>query len=41
MLAGLYRYRLGNVGRAVSIEVRLLYRYRHCDVGWAVIIYAR
>ena len=33
MLVGLYRYRLGNVGWAVS------YQYRLGNVGWAVIIY--
>ena len=49
MLDGLYRYRLGNVGCAVSIY-RLgnvwkmldgLYRYRLGNVGWAVSIEVR
>ena len=42
MLDGLYRYRLGNVGWAVSISdnemLDGLYRYRLCNVGWDVSI---
>ena len=41
MLDGLYRYRLGNVGWAVSIMAVMLYglyQYRLGNVGWAVSI---
>ena len=41
MLDGLYRYRLGNVGWAVSYRLGMLvvlYRYRLGNVGWAVSI---
>ena len=39
MLDGLYQYRLGNVGWAVSISMLDgMYQYRLGNVGWAVSI---